>query len=220
MEIAALVLLLGLYQRTVGHPSDRTIAVIAAIVLIMVLGRYMEVTAPALFGRRINLYWDAQYIPDVAAMLAQSAPLYLTIAVIVAVPVLLGFFFWLLYWSLKQVRGMLAQPRPARLVAASMAALVALYFLGYYGALPTLDWFSIPLHRTYAQQMAFLNIAINDAAAIEGLPDSSPLDAIDPGLLPNGDVIVTFVESAARSCLLLSNRRLSAGPHGFRMRAS
>ena len=41
------------------------------------LGRYAEVTAPALYGRPVNLYWDAQHLPKVAAMLAEVGPWWL-----------------------------------------------------------------------------------------------------------------------------------------------
>ncbi|MGY9107329.1 MAG: sulfatase-like hydrolase/transferase, partial [Alphaproteobacteria bacterium] len=34
---------------------------LAALVLLFVIGRYVDVTAPALFGRRIDLYWDSQH---------------------------------------------------------------------------------------------------------------------------------------------------------------
>ncbi len=195
MEIAALIVFLGIYQRFFGTPSNRMLTGLAAILVVLVLGRYMEVTAPALFGRRINLYWDTQYVPDVAAMLAQSAPLYLTVAVIVFVPLLLVILYFSLYWSLKRLREILALPGPARWISASMACLVALYFVSYYGSASTLGWFSIPLYQTYAQQVDFVRTAFDAEAAIEGIAEDSPIESIDPGLLAGDDLIVTFVES-------------------------
>ncbi len=195
MEIAALVVLLGAYQLFRGVISDRTTAFLAGALLLMVLGRYLEVTAPALFGRRINLYWDVQYIPDVAAMLARSAPPQLIVAIAVAIPVILAAVFFALYWSLQQVRARLAQPRPARYMSALMAVVVTLYYLGYYGAAPTLHWFSIPLYQTYSQQFAFVSAALGGESAIEDIPNTTPITEIDPALLPGSDFILTFIES-------------------------
>ena len=45
--------------------------------VLLVLGHYADVTTPALYGRDINLYWDFRYMPDVAAMVARAAPLWL-----------------------------------------------------------------------------------------------------------------------------------------------
>ena len=47
--------------------------------VVLVLGHYADVTTPALYGRDINLYWDVRYMPDVAAMIAHAAPLWLIV---------------------------------------------------------------------------------------------------------------------------------------------
>ena len=52
---------------------------------LLVLGHYADVTTPALYGRDINLYWDVRYMPDVAAMIARAAPLWLIVCVAAAV---------------------------------------------------------------------------------------------------------------------------------------
>src|SRR6185503_7720269 len=45
---------------------------ITAVWIFFVLGRYADVTATALFGRDINLYWDLRFIPDVVSLLAKA----------------------------------------------------------------------------------------------------------------------------------------------------
>ena len=35
----------------------------------MIIGRYVDITAPALWGRELNFYWDLRFLPDVAGML-------------------------------------------------------------------------------------------------------------------------------------------------------
>lgn len=195
MEAAALVVLLALYNRFVGRPSNRSLMLCAGVLFLMVIGRYLEVTAPALYGRAVNIYWDAQYLPAVAAMLAGAAPLYVTILVGVGLIVVSGLVLWALFWALTRVRDVLEVPRAARYVRAVMAVVVALYFLGYYTPLPTLGWFSIPVSQTYARQARFVISAIGGSDALASLPAESPLSAVDLDAVPRRDVLVTFVES-------------------------
>ena len=72
IEIAVLVLALALYARIAGRLSGRVLTALALVLTLMTIGRYAEVTAPALYGRAVNLYWDAQYLPNVAAMLVEG----------------------------------------------------------------------------------------------------------------------------------------------------
>ncbi len=45
------------------------LAFLAVVLVLFAIGRYGEVTAPALYGREINLYWDAQHVGALAGML-------------------------------------------------------------------------------------------------------------------------------------------------------
>src|SRR5262245_15029479 len=47
--------------------SRRALRILTVVWLLLVIGRYADVTASALFGRDINLYWDLRYIPDVVS---------------------------------------------------------------------------------------------------------------------------------------------------------
>ncbi|NNE37864.1 MAG: hypothetical protein HKN08_06120, partial [Gammaproteobacteria bacterium] len=66
VEIAAIIFLVSIYTWKIGKLSSGKITLPAGLLTLMTLARYLEVTAPALFGRRINLYWDAQYLPHVS----------------------------------------------------------------------------------------------------------------------------------------------------------
>ena len=46
-----------------GALSRRAAGLLAAVYSLLVLLRYADVTAPALFGRAVNLYWDVPRIP-------------------------------------------------------------------------------------------------------------------------------------------------------------
>ena len=71
IELAAFILVLVAANRWLGAPSRRALWWCAAIWSALVLGHYAEVTASALYGREINLYWDLRFVPDVAALLAR-----------------------------------------------------------------------------------------------------------------------------------------------------
>ena len=47
---------------------------------VLTIGRYADVTAPALYGRPMNLYWDARHLPNVGAMLAEVATPWMLVA--------------------------------------------------------------------------------------------------------------------------------------------
>ena len=78
VEVAALVLGLAAYaelaaRRGFAQPGRRTALWLAALMFVLTIGRYADVTAPALYGRPVNLYWDARHLPNVGAMLAEVA---------------------------------------------------------------------------------------------------------------------------------------------------
>ncbi|MBK8338165.1 MAG: hypothetical protein IPL03_17075 [Sterolibacteriaceae bacterium] len=60
--------------RLSGDLSRRAVNVLALGYLLLVLGRYLDVTAPGLFGREVNLYWDGAQIPRFLWVTAQDMP--------------------------------------------------------------------------------------------------------------------------------------------------
>src|SRR6267142_3321982 len=70
LELALCVLILAVAHRW-ARPLARR--VLPAIWIVLVAGRYLDVTAPGLYGRDFNLYWDSQFLGNVTAMLARSA---------------------------------------------------------------------------------------------------------------------------------------------------
>ena len=93
-----------------GSPSRALLSGLAAFWVVLVVGRYAEVTSPALFGRPVNLYWDLRHVSAVAAMLARVASTWrLVLALIVAalVPVLM---YIVLRWALGRVADAMRDP--------------------------------------------------------------------------------------------------------------
>src|SRR4029453_14162843 len=95
--------MLILVTRSIGSPSRTWLAGLSVAWVFLVIGRYAEVTAPALFGRDINLYWELQYIPAVIALLAQATPIWLLVVVVSVTLTALGALYALARWALGRV---------------------------------------------------------------------------------------------------------------------
>src|SRR5262245_30240241 len=70
LEAAALVLALVALRRWRGAPRRGVLRAFGALWVVLIIGRYLDVTSRSLYGRDINLYWDARHMPNVGAMLA------------------------------------------------------------------------------------------------------------------------------------------------------
>ena len=66
VEIAVLALVLALYTEAVRVPSRGMMTGLASLLVLFCIGRYVEVTAPALYGRPVNLYREYRSV-DVRA---------------------------------------------------------------------------------------------------------------------------------------------------------
>ena len=82
IEAAVCVLVLVAARRWFGAPSRAVLRRLGALWVVLVVGRYADVTARSLYGRDINLYWDLRHMPDVGAMLAFVAKPWLVAATI------------------------------------------------------------------------------------------------------------------------------------------
>ena len=69
----------------------------------LVAGHYLDVTAPGLYGREFNLYWDSQHLGNVAAMLAAAAPWWLIAAVAATVVLAVGLVYVLARLAIGQL---------------------------------------------------------------------------------------------------------------------
>ena len=81
IELAACVLVAAIFRRYLARYASALCAALGATWTLLAIGRYAEVTSPALWGRDINLYWDLRFLPDVAAMMTAVAPPWLVAAV-------------------------------------------------------------------------------------------------------------------------------------------
>jgi Sulfatase len=192
IELAAFLLLLVAAAHRLGPPSRVAIRWLAAFWVLLVAGHYADVTAPALYGRDINLYWDLRYVPDVAAMVVRVAPLWLVVLAVTAAALSVVLLYLLFGWAIARVAGAMRVPR-RRFGIAVFAALVVLLFAGQRlsGGFPSVPAFSTPVTQTYARQVRLVADAIGGSTMVAASP---PMDE-DLALVRGADVFLVFIES-------------------------
>jgi phosphatidylglycerophosphate synthase len=193
LELAVL-LLLGIFIHQVARrlPSPGVRRALAAFWLILTIGRYVDVTAPALWGRSINLYWDLQFVPDVAAMLARAARLPLVIAASAGVVLLFVLVFIILNRSLTVVLAAIGRARERRALMVLATAVVVVFLAQQLSArAPKLATFPTPVTQTYGKQVQFVVSAMHGARS---LPASPSFDA-NLSRVAGADVLLFFIES-------------------------
>jgi hypothetical protein len=186
-----LLLLVALF----GHVRRGIILVLTGIFLLVVIGRYAEVTVPAWFGRKVNLYWDAQHLPTFLEVASQEYAWWQIAGMVAAF--IAG--TWLLTRLIRTCIEVLAEhaaPYALRspvslIVSLSMLGLVAASFMKVEAALP---YVSEPVFAVYKRQAHLLAAAIFPDRFRSELPESPALDS-DLKVLDGAEVKVVFLES-------------------------
>lgn len=187
------VLLLAIAWR--GPPGRWGRGLLLGGVILLVLGRYMDVTAPALMGRSIHLYWDSQHLPRVAMMFIDSVaggPLALGGLALLALGAVL---IATLRWALDTVITALNRPVTRRVLGMLAAVLLTLYGMGRLSVrLPAEQWFALPVTPVFIEQ---IRLAL-DATVFRNLGQIAaqpPLPVLNLNSRKSGDVFVIFFES-------------------------
>jgi hypothetical protein len=190
-EVAVFVLALILARRWFRH-SRAVPGWTGAAWMVLIIGRYAEVTAPALYGRDINLYWDLRFIPDVVAMITRVAPLWLIVLCVVTAALLLTLLYWLLRWALRVLGDALVDPAERRVTfTIAVLALTLLVSQQVTGGIPERVVFATPVTTMYARQVQLATSALLGSKALEASP---PMNS-DFAQVKGADVFLIFVES-------------------------
>jgi hypothetical protein len=195
VEIAILILTLAIFAYFRHLPSNKVLIIVALMLTVMTVARYMEVTAPALFGRGINLYWDAQYIPHVAQMLVEATSPLQLIGLIIGALILLITIFYLLLYSLRCICSRLKNSKEHHYLTAIMSVLTIAYFMGHINQpIHTLKYFSLPLTKTYWSQLQFIK-SVMIIESTEVLAAGDHLGNFNLARLEQNDIFIEFIES-------------------------
>lgn len=188
------VLLLA-WVRWRGPPSGGALSALAALWLLLVLGRYLDVTAPALFGRGISLYWDGGLLLRFLWVGAQEQPWLLGLA-LAAVLALLVALHRALRWAFARVAGdAVPFALRSRSALAATALAVGLSVANHAGVEATWPLISRPVTPTWARQAELLYTSLSPQRLERALPPSPPFDAADLGALQRRDLALLFIES-------------------------
>jgi hypothetical protein len=172
---------------------------LAALLFVFVLARYVDVTAPALFGRRIDLYWDTQHLPAVGAMVLENWSIFATGGLVVAIVAVFG----AMLFATRLAVGAVCRAADIPLFRGAMMAAGGV-LLGVYAAgmnSQTLTWereFAIPVTPVYFEQTTTL-IARATGNFVQADVETRPLRPYAE--LNGADVFVIFLESYGRVAL-------------------
>jgi hypothetical protein len=192
LELAGCVLVLAVARRYAARLS-RT--VLPAAWLALVAGRYLDVTAPGLYGRDFNLYWDSRHLANVVSMIAGSTPGWLIVATVLAAVLAVTLVFRLARVTLGWVVRSMEHAPPRYAFGAAAVGVIALFGAQQLGAsAPWMPPFADPVTGTYARQAKFVLAMMGPQAAA---PPLGPSPALDGTLetLRGADVMIVFVES-------------------------
>jgi phosphatidylglycerophosphate synthase len=192
VELAVVVLLGLVLSRAISGPRPAIRHTLAALWLILAIGRYIDVTAPALWGRPINFYWDLQFVPDVAAMLAGATKPWLVVAAGAVTLGLLAVAFVLLDRAFAIVwRAYDIAPQRTLLTVVAAVMLTGFATQKVSANAAKLGAFPTPVTQTYARQVEFVVTAMRGGRT---LPASPSFDA-NLARVDGADVLLFFIES-------------------------
>lgn len=194
-EFVLLWVVLLVTVRARGRVPDALISGLAAVYLLYTIGRYADVTAPALFGREINLYWDGAQLPRFLWVTARNDSVWQALGIVAAA--LLG--LWGLYRILCAAIGVVARvAAPIALRSKTGLTLtgiaVALALANTAGVRATWPVISRPVTPSLVRQGLILRDALSPVRLAAALP-ASPRFHSDLAELSGSDVELFFLES-------------------------
>ncbi len=195
IELAIVVLALWLLWRWLGRLPRAAVNAAGAIWLVLAIGRYADVTAPALYGRDINLYWDVRYVSDVTKMLTRAASFGVIVLVVAGAVLVLAILFLLVRWAIGRVSRALDEADERRVLVWG-AVILALLFAAQTAApsFPAVPSFATLVTATYARQARLVMNARAAAGGAQVLAPSPPITS-DLSRVRGADIFLIFIES-------------------------
>lgn len=178
------------FVRAIGPTA---ITKLALFYFALSLGRYIDTTAPALFGRSVNLYWDGWQVSRLLWVMAKNQPLWITVAAIAALIVLVVVAFSSIRWALRMTVTTIAPFALKRAWALALSAfMLVISMANLLGVHATWPYISRPVIPTYWQQAKILAAALQNGGTV--VPKSPPFTS-DLARLNGVDFKLFFLES-------------------------
>ena len=192
IELVVCVLLLAIAHRWAGTLARRVLPVLWVI---LVAGHYLDVTAPGLYGREFNLYWDSQHLGNVTAMLSRAAPTWLILVAAASVLAVFVALFVVARIALGWLASAMEWPHARRALGAAAVLLLVIFGAQQLSAQPAaVVPFADAVTPAYARQVRFVLAMVGPGAVA---PRLGPTPALHNSLarLEGADVLLLFVES-------------------------
>ncbi len=175
-EFVGLWLILAGWLTWRGRPPRWLLNWLAAVYALLVVGRYVDVVAPSLFGRPISLYWDVPQLPRFLWVTASGLPWWaVALAALALVAMALGF-----HRLLRGAMQLLADAAPPllrwRATWLATAALTLLVAANYAGVRATWPFVSKPVMPTYWKQLMLVRDAGSPESVARALPATTVVD--------------------------------------------
>ena len=194
VETALCVLGLVLLRHWRGGPSRAALRWMAGLWVMLVVGRYAEVTVTSLYGRDINLYWDVRHMPNVGAMFAVVADPWLRVAVVAGAVLAPVLFYLIARRALGSVAEATRDLRVRRALGLAAAGILVLGIAQPLGArLPDAIRFADPVAPAYARELGELVYEMSGAGVRDLGPP--PVMRSDLSRVGGADVFLIFLES-------------------------
>lgn len=181
-----------------GRLSARAATALALGFVFLALVRYADVTAPAVLGRPVNVYWDGRHAAELLRLAAQTLPTWQWLGLALALPLGAALLVGLVRRAMEVLAQCLAWERPRPWLLGSVAACSLSFAVYVPGERDTRWFFSLPLTPTLLHQGQLLARVAWPASAELVLGASPAFDGDLSGLVgPRGpaDVLLVFAES-------------------------
>lgn len=222
-EFVGLWLLLAGWLALRGMPPRWWLNLVAAVYALLVLGRYVDVVAPSLFGRPISLYWDVPQLPRFLWVTAAGLPWWASALAVLAVAGLALGFHRLLRGAIRMLAEGARPMLKRRVTWLVTAVLTLLVMANYAGVQATWPYVSKPVMPTYWKQLMLVRDAYSPDSIARALPPSTvvddalaqPSDAV-LAALGGRDLHLVFLESFG--AVLYDRPEAAAAVEGTRAR--
>ena len=193
-DLALGLLALLLVRRWTGNVSTRLLRGAAVVWVLLMAGRYVDVTTRALYGRDVNPYWDLRHVPSVGAMFATVAEpwqMVLFVGGAIAAPLAV---YAAARWCIGRVARAVADPAGRRLLGTMAGVVVALLAAAQTGWRPVERLrFADPVASAYAREAYELAYEMS-GSGLDAL-GPPPVLRSDLSRVAGADVLVVFMES-------------------------
>ncbi|NCT95985.1 MAG: hypothetical protein GXD23_01340 [Comamonadaceae bacterium] len=182
-----------------GAPTARATQALALGAVALAAARYADVTAPAMLGRPVNLYWDGRFALDLVELAARSWPAWQLAVAALAVALGAALLLALARWAIGALSQALSAWPALRRGSLLSATALSLCFAAYVpGQRDTRWFFSLPLAPTLWNQATLFAQVLGpgggEAALGTGPAFDTDLQSLQ-GVGGPADVLLLFAES-------------------------